>query len=240
MAKNTTSKKITKKTAPKTSEKARSQVKSLPLKNTKKTDITPASEARKFKFRKAHIILVIVMFALGTFLYYGRGLFVAAVVNGKPISRISIVKEAEKQAGKSAMERLVVYELIEQEAKKKNIVVSAAEIDEAVKQEEEKSKKQGRKFEQDLALQGLTMEDFRRVTKLRKIVEKAVGGIEVTDKEVSDYLEKNRDSMIPGQTEEQLKQSIKMQLEQQKLGEKAQAWIESLRNKAKILYFVQY
>src|SRR5882724_9068411 len=115
MATKATSKKTTKKSAPKTTAKSATSVSSVTVEKTK------SSKLKSLKMRRAYVILILVMFALGAFLYYARGIFVAAVVNGQPISRLSVIKETEKQSGKQALETIVRNTLIEQEARKANV-----------------------------------------------------------------------------------------------------------------------
>ena len=181
------------------------------------------------------------MFALGVLLYYGRGLFVAAVVNGQPISRATVVKEAEKQAGKQALDNIVRNTLIEQEARKQGITVSQKEIDEEIKKIKTTLSKQGQKLDDVLVMQNMTKNDLQKLIRLDKLVGKIVGkDIKVTDKEISDYLEKNKEMMPKDQSEEQLKKTAGDQIRQQKLNQKVQTWLTGLKSKAKVLYFVQY
>jgi len=58
------------------------------------TDIKP----RKMSVRTAIIILVIIVILALAYIY--KGLFIAATVNGSPISRISIIQKLEKSYGK--------------------------------------------------------------------------------------------------------------------------------------------
>src|SRR6185437_15716292 len=89
--------------------------KSEPEKQTK-----PAT-TQTVKLRKSYIALIIIIILLGAAIYYFRGLFVAAVVNGQPISRLEVVQQAEKQSGKQTLDTLVRDALIEQEANKEGI-----------------------------------------------------------------------------------------------------------------------
>lgn len=238
MATKATSKKATKKSAPKTSSKSTKTVASL---STNKTKTIKSETPQALKMRRSYIILIIVMLALGAFLYYARGLFVAAVVNGQPISRLSIIKETEKKSGKEVLETIVRDTLIEQEARKANVTVSDQEVNDEIKKAEESVSKQGQKLDDILAMKGLTRNDLKKLIRLDKLVGKIVGrDVKVSDKEVADYIEKNKELLPQDQTEEQLKQTALDTLKQQKLSEKVQTWLESVQNKAKILYFVQY
>jgi hypothetical protein len=250
MATKETAKKKT--TAPaKAAPKKTNASKAASTVKTSKTVKVPASVSRPIteknqsansvKVRKGYILLVLVVVVLGALLYFFRGLFVAAVVNGQPISRMEIVKESEKQSGKQALTTLVRNSLIEQEAQKKNVTVSDQEVNDEIKKLESTLSKQGQKLDQVLEVQGMKQEDLRRLIRLDKLVAKMVGkDVTVSDKEVSEYLEKNKALLPQDQKEEDLKKTVKEQLKQQKINEKVKTWLEDLQNKANVIYFVQY
>lgn len=205
--------------------------------------ITSEETGRDFSsfIKKPQIIVLIIALLIIGFAYQFKSIFVAALVNGQPISRLTVVKELEKQSGKQMMDSLVSKTLIAQEAKKQNVTVSQKEIDDEVKNIEDTLKKRGQNLDQLLEFQGTTRQEFLEQIKMQKTVQKLIGkDIKVTDKEINDYYEKNKDSFPEGSKEADLKESIKQQLEQQKLSDKFQSWIQELRNKAKINYFVSY
>ena len=74
----------------------------------------------KLKQPKVLIGLIVVILIVAAF--FLKGLFIAAVVNGEPISRITIISELEKQGGKQILSSLVNKILILQEAKKKHLL----------------------------------------------------------------------------------------------------------------------
>lgn len=245
-----TSVKATSKSTPKTSVKTRTPVQSHAVKSSKKKEAVAVDDSTKttehvkrksFQFRKPYLFFALGIVLLGALLYLGRGLFVAAVVNGQPISRIAVVKEAEKQSGRQALDIIVRNTLIEQEARKANISVSNQEIDDEIKRIEDTLSKQGQKLDDILVMQGLTREDVRTDLRLNLLVNKIVGkDVEVTDKEIDDYINTNRELLPQDQSEEELRKVASEQLKQQKLNEKVSTWFESLQTKAKVMYFVQY
>lgn len=213
-------------------------------KTAKKPVVTKAKlnapSVNVYKMKKSHAVLLIVILVVAALVYGLRSFIVAATVNGQPITRLAVVKDAEKQAGKQALDNLVRNTLIEQEAKKQKVTVTDKEIDDEIKKAEESLAKQGRKMDDVLALQGLTRQDLRKLIRLDKLVTKMVGKVVVTDKDVNDYIDKNKDTLPVGQTDEQLRKTVKDQLTQQALSTKVQAWLAELQKKAKIQYFVQY
>lgn len=195
---------------------------------------------QQVKGRPKTTLIVILLIILGL-LYYFKSLFVVALVNGEPISRLAAIRELEKQSGKQVLDSLVTKTLILQEAKKQNVTIDQTEIDQAIKKIEKDIQGQGQTLDQALTLRGMTRTDLIEQIKIQKLVEKILGkNIKVTDKEVSDYIEKNKITIPEGTKPEETKTQVKEQLLQQKLGEKFQAWIENLKKNAKISYFLNY
>jgi len=108
-------------------------------------------------------------------LYYFKANLVVAIVNGKPVWRVSYSQEINKMAGKQAFESLLVKTLITQEAKKQKAFISEEEINNEIKQAEEYSQQQGMTLDQLLELQGMKKEDLINTIKLNKLVEKMAG-----------------------------------------------------------------
>ncbi|OGK19082.1 hypothetical protein A2779_01815 [Candidatus Roizmanbacteria bacterium RIFCSPHIGHO2_01_FULL_40_98] len=183
----------------------------------------------------------LLIIAIFTVLYLIKGWFVAAVVNGDPISRKAVIKELEREQGKGALDWLITKKLILQEARKRNIVVTQKEVDEEIAKMEKALAPQGQSFDQALALQGLSRESLKDRIKLSKIIEKIFSkDIVVTEKEVEDFIEKNRES-IPAETDiEKVKPAIREQLRSQKVDQKGNEWIKKLTKDAKVLRFVDY
>jgi len=237
------SKSAKKRTPAKKSVSAKSSTQSARASSAKSTayDSKTPDNSQALKVKKQYVVLFVILVLIAFLAFKNRGLFVAAVVNGKPISRLDVVKEAEKQSGKQTINNLVRNSLIEQEAKKQKVTVSEKEINEEIKKVDANLSKQGQKLDQVLATQGINREDLRRLIRLDKLVGKMVGkDIKISDKEIADYIEKNKESLPQDQSEEQLKKTVSSQLKQQALSAKVQSWLAGLQSKAKIQYFVQY
>ncbi|MDO8583343.1 MAG: SurA N-terminal domain-containing protein [bacterium] len=195
----------------------------------------------KDRIKQPRFFIPLIVLALVVVAFLLKGLFVAALVNGQPISRLSLIQELEKQGGKQALSALVNQTLILQEAKKKNITVSQKEVDASVKQVEDSLKQQGQNLDEALAMQGMTKQDFTMQLELRSMVEKLLADkIKVTDKEITDYMEKNKDTLPTNLKEDEVKKGVKQQLAQEKLATASQAWLVELQKNAKINYFVNY
>jgi hypothetical protein len=196
---------------------------------------------RSVKIHRSTVFIVLGILLLGFILYYGRGFFVAAVVNGQPVSRLSLVQETERQSGKQAMAMLVRNILVEQEAKKQNVTVSEKQVADQVKTIQNNLSKQGQNLDDMLKLEGMSRDDLNKIVRLDLLVSKIVGKqIKITDKDVNDYIEKNKDILPKNEKGDALKKIVRERIKQEQLPEKAQAWFAELEKKANIIKFVDY
>lgn len=196
----------------------------------------------KFKKPKPLVIAVGVAVVLIIIaLFFAKGIFVAATVNGSPISRLSVIQELEKQGGKQALESLIDKKLIETELKKQNITVTKEEVDEEIKKIEEQVASQGGTLDQALALQGMTREKLIEQITIQKKLEKLLADkVAVTDAEVDTYLKDSKATPPKDVKMEDFRKQISGQLKQQKFQQEAQKWVSDLTASAKIKYYVNY
>ena len=193
---------------------------------------------RKISRKTAIIILVIIVILALAYIY--KGLFIAAMVNGSPISRLSIIQKLEKSYGKNLLDSIINEKLIQNEASAKGVVVSDDEVNAEIKKVEDQISVQGSTLGAELLAQGMSMDDFKNQIILRKKVEKLLGDkINVTDEEVEQYIKDNEVSIPSGQ-EATAKGEIKSSLREQKLNTEAPTLISGLKLKANIQYFVNY
>jgi len=191
------------------------------------------------KLRKPKYFVPVIIIILLVLLYVFKSAFIVAVVNGQPVTRAEYNQMLEEQAGKQVMNSLVTEKLVEQEAARQHISVSQSELDGQVKTIQDQLAQQGQTLDSALAAQGMTRDDFMTQLKLQTLVKKMLGNkISVSDKEISDYIAQNKDSLPTGETDAQLKDQVRQQLEQQKLSQQAQTLVQQLQQKAKITYFV--
>lgn len=205
-----------------------------------------ASQGMPFKVKKKTLAIGLIVIAVLGLAVYFRNVFVVAVVNGQPISRLSYINETEAvylsdarvTAGKQALNQLVTKTLIYQEASKRNIVISDKEVDAEVATVR-KTVEKSQKLEDALAAQGDTLKAYRERIRIQKMLEKLVGKVTVVDKDVTDYIEKNKSTLPQDLSEAELKKQVRSSLEQQKFSEKVQTLITDLQKKAKVSYMVQ-
>lgn len=211
-----------------------------PVRDTVQESYTPEKKP-SVRMKRSYMLGVLGIIILLGLLYLLRGWFVVAIVNGQPISRMSVIRDLEKQSGKQILNSHITRALIFQEARKQNITISDDEVNTEMKKYDENFKKQGQSLDQVLTLQGMTRKDLEDQIKIQKMIEKMLGkDVKIADKEIDDYIEKNKESLPENAKPEELRANVKQQLFQQKLNEKVRVWIEDLQKKAQIMYFVQY
>lgn len=209
----------------------------------KETDHTkkPTEKSKNKKvINKKYITLFAILVLLLGLLYFFRGLFLVALVNNKPITRLALVKQLEKESGKATLENLIVKELIMQEAKKKSVTVTEEDIQKEIDNITEIVEAQGTTLEVALSMQGQTMDDLRDNIKVQKTAEEILkDDINITDEDVLAYYEENKE-FYEDREYVDLKEEIKEQLFQEKLQAKFSELLENLKSESNIRYLVNY
>ncbi|MCA9397574.1 hypothetical protein KC573_01990 [candidate division WWE3 bacterium] len=182
---------------------------------------------------------IIVLFALAYYTYT-KGIIVAAMVNGTPITRYSVIQELESTQGKQILDAQIDDILIIQEAEKQNVTVTTEEVDSRIGLLEADFEEQGG-LDLILDQEGLTREQLKRQIQIQLLAEKILETkISITDEEIATYIETNRDYFPEDMTDEELQDNVRQQLRQEKLSTAYQTWIMDLRNNSSINYLVDY
>lgn len=179
-------------------------------------------------------IAVIVLIAAAVYFAAQKwgNVFVVASVNGQPLTRLQLWQRLEKRAGQQTLDEMINEALVEQEAVKKNLTVSQKEIDTKVADLEKRFKgKDG--LNQMLSLQGMTRDDLVSQIKLQVLVEKMVPQQKVSEAEINDYYEKNKETYGEELTAD-VKSQIKNQLLQEKTSKAFSDWFDKLKKGAKV------
>ena len=203
------------------------------LRNKMKKFFKKLSFIKKDKRVKKILIILVVLIAL----YLGRSLIFAAWAGNRPVFRLSLIRELEKQGGVSVLDSLIEKSLINQAAKKVKVNISDDTVNLELVNVEELVKKQGISLEEALAARGQTKKDLLEQIKLQKVIEQILKDkIVVTDEEIKDYYDTNKIKEVF----DTAKEGIKNSLIQSKLQTEYTKWITELKEKAKIFYFVKY
>lgn len=192
-----------------------------------------------FSNRRITIISLIII-AVGL-LYAAKSFFIAATVNGQPISRLELIRQMEKDQGKTYLDNYITQALITQKAAQDKIEITEEDINAEVEKLKKDIQDAGENFDEILKQEKVTLEELKERLKVKKIIEKAVGtDIQVTDEEVEKYIEENKQYFPKDANLDEIRTMYKDDLRSQKLNEKSQAWIEELKKNADIKYLVNY
>lgn len=209
-------------------------------KTTENNKKLPKKLLLKNKLNKKYLIFVAALLLLVVFVYFFRGLFLVALVNNKPITRLSLIKQLEKESGQATLENIVIKELIMQEANIKGVLISQEDIQREIDSITEVVEAQGTTLDAALSMQGQTIEDLRENIRIQKTAEEILKNeIQVSDQEVLEYFEKNKE-LYEDREFVDLEVEIKEQLSQQKLQVKFSELLENLKSKSNIRYFLTF
>lgn len=186
---------------------------------------------------KKQVAVFLAVLILAGLVYFLKGQLIVATVNGKPVWRLTLLAELEKQSGKEVLDSLITKTLILQEAQKQKVIISEDEITQEITTLEEKIREQGQDLDNLLSLQNMSRVELREQIKIQKMIEKMVGAnIQVSDQEIDSYLEENKDFLPQEVSSEEAREDARSKITQQKISEEIQTWINSLKEKAVINY----
>lgn len=180
-----------------------------------------------------YLFLILLLVVLAAVVVKNKSLIVAAMVNGRPIMRISLDRQLVSRYGPSLLEEMINDELINGEAEKKGIKVSQDEINAEISKIET-SLGGKTNLDQALTAQGMTMNDLKVDVQRRLLINKMIAGsVNVSDQEITDFINKNRESMT-ATDDAGLKREALDALSSQKKSEVTQKWFTDLKAKAKV------
>lgn len=243
----------------KKSSTTKSSVKKAPARKTTKK-LTPSDQAvdmsapmsieetqttppGKMKVNRRTVGIILAVLLVAALLYLAKGWFVAAVVNGEPISRFQVIRELEARGGKQVLDNDVYIKLVYQEAAKRHVTVTQKEKEEWFKQSEESYAKQGKNLDDLLTQAHFTKADYiEQSFTVNKLLEKMVAGQvkDPSDKQITDYIASNSAQLPTGKSDAEMKSYVKDGLRQQALNDKIQTMQQELEKNAKVTYWVNY
>ncbi len=217
-----------------------SAAKTTPVKASSKPAVASVSN-HKIELKKIDsktLVKALIFLLILALVYLVKDEVIVASVNGKPITRIALIRNLEKQAASSTLENMTLQMLVEQQLKKEGIKVSDEEMDAELKKIEEQLAAQGQNLDDLLKAQSLTRAAVKEQLALSKGMEMLLSDkITVTAEEVTAYFEENKELLGKDVKFEDIKADIENQLKQQKLATEQQKWFAELKKNAKINYF---
>lgn len=185
---------------------------------------------------KTPFIFLVFVLLLAALFFFKRSLFVAATVNGSPISSLDLQIRLNRDYHKQALDQLLNEKLIETEARNNKVIVSGDEINK--KLDEYETKYGGSdSFNKLLEQQGTTREALKGLLKTQLSLEKMYGGeVSVSAKEIDDYIKVNK-SVLKATEAGAQKTEVEGNIREQKMFQIFTGKFQELKDKAKVTLF---
>lgn len=198
---------------------------------TKAQDI---SQNPSFLNKKTILIgVVILLLALG---FYKKEWFVAATVNGSPITTIELMSRMSRDYKAQALDQVISEKIILAEAKNKDVQVNKQEIDGKIS-EIEGQFGGAAGLESVLSQQGQTRESLGEQIKIQLTLEKLYSNeATVSSQEVDNFIKESA-SLLQSTDSAKQKEEAENVLKQQKLSQIFSQKFQELKQKAKIQIF---
>lgn len=196
----------------------------------------PVEQKRTTKSLAAFLLFAAIVL-VGLYLFKNKSLVMVATVDGTPIWRPAFEERIISDSGSRTLDSMVTEQIILNEATKRNIQVTDADIDQKL-QDIEKTLPAGTTLEAAIAGQGMTMATLKKQLHLQLLIEKMLSAqIKVTDAEVTSYIDQNRE-FLTASDEAGLKTEAKAALENQKKNTQFQKLLETLQKNAKVTKYL--
>ncbi len=184
--------------------------------------------------KKLYIIILIAGLLLLAF--YKKSLFIAATVNGMPITNLELQLKLNQQFRSQLLNQLVNEKIILDEASKANAVPTEAEIDKKIT-DLETSVGGAQTLDSLLAQQGQTRTSLRNQVSIQLAISKLYDSeATVSATEVENYIEQNQATMQATDSAKQQQEAYD-NLKQQKISQIFSQKFQELRQKANIQIF---
>lgn len=198
-----------------------------------------AAEASSFSFfgiNKKTAILVIVVILLVLLGYYKKQWFIAATVNGQPISNFELLSRMDHQYRQQTLAQMINQRIILNEGKKKGITVSTDELNKRVL-ELEQSVGGADALDSLLTQQEQTRASLMEQLRLQVTIEKLYGvEATVSAEEIDTFVKENKEQLTATESAAQRKEAETL-LKGQKLSKVFTEKFDELRSNAKVTIF---
>lgn len=180
--------------------------------------------------------LVLIIAGLVLLVMYKKSWFVAATVNGSPVSNLELQMRLNKQFRTQTLTQMINEKIILSEAAKNNATASEAEVNKKILSIET-SVGGAQSLDAMIAQQGQTRESIRQQIKLQLSIEKLYANTAtVSAEEVTAFLEQNKDQLRATDSAGQQKEAYDA-IKNQKLTQTFSQKFQELKQKAKIQIF---
>ncbi|KKT44318.1 MAG: Bacterial trigger factor like protein [Candidatus Collierbacteria bacterium GW2011_GWF2_44_15] len=225
--------------------------KAVPAKS-RKTEIIKDIQAKNAEIKvvkknnMSFVIKLIAVILLGTAAFLlaqkYRSVFVAGMVNTRPVTKWELNRRLVERYGKVAFDEIVTEVLLMDAAKENGVTVSKQEIEAEVALNE--TNYGGKDALREMAkTAGITtdkqLNDFFELKLTVSKLQEKLFPEEVTDEEIKTYYDENKELVYKDKSLDDVKEEIKSQLLQQKVSQKFSEWFGKLREDAKISNFME-
>lgn len=190
--------------------------------------------SKKRFFRIVPILLVVALLVL---LGVNKGMFVASLVNGKPIFTWQLHSVLRSRFGQQTLEGMIGEMLIKDEARKAGLIITK---DDVAAKEKEIVASLGANVSLDelLQFQGLSKSDFEKQVMLQLTVEKLLSkDLVVSEYDIDAYIA-TQAATLNATDPASMRVEARQAIVASSVAEKLQGWFAELRQKAKVLRFL--
>ncbi len=206
----------------------------IPFKKTNNF-LNKLSSYKNFRSSKK-FYLILVVAGLALLFMYKKSWFVAAMVNGSPITNLELQMKLNKQFRSQILTQLINEKIILAEAAKNNALASETEVSKKIS-EIETQVGGAQALDTLLSQQGQTRNSIREQIKLQLTIEKLYANeATVSAEEVNTFVEQNKDQLRATDSAGQQKEATEA-IKSQKLSQIFSQKFQDLKQKAKIQIF---
>ena len=193
------------------------------------------SSYKNFRSSKKFYIILIAAGLLLLFIYK-KSWFVAATVNGSPVTNLELQARLNKQFRTQTLTQMINEKIILSEAAKNNAIATDSEVNKKIS-EIEASVGGAQSLDALLAQQGQTRDSIRQQIRLQLSIEKLyTKDATVSAEEVSKFIEQNKDQLRASDSAGQQKEASD-NIKSQKLSQIFSQKFQDLKTKAKVQIF---
>lgn len=191
---------------------------------------------RRFRITKKTILIVLLIIVVALLGYFKKNWFVAAMVNNKPVTNFELLNRMNKTYRTQTLDQIINERVIFDEAGKKNVVVSDAELDERIKTIEAQVGG-GESLDALLTQQRQSRSDLRSQLKIQITIEKLYAGeASPSAEELEKFLTENKETLTATEPAKQREEALES-LKQRKLSQIFNDKFQQLKNDANIITF---
>lgn len=174
------------------------------------------------------------------FTLYKMDIIAIAFINGQPISVSEVIKIYTSDDKESVLDKIIAEKLLEYEAKKRNIQVTADEVAREIERAEKRAIENGMTMAQLLEESDQTAKELEKNTRLRIIVYKILSeDIELSEDEIDDYIRENP-QLYENLNEDDVREDIRRLLIDAKLNDEYNTWIQEAKASSEVQYLFRH